>query len=475
MSATTTTTKPITIILGAQWGDEGKGKLTDILCKDVDICARYNGGANAGHTIYRNGEKHAVHLLPSGILTENVTSVIGNGVVVHVPTLCKELDSLTAAGINWEGRLFISDRAHLVFEHHKIADAAQETSLGANKIGTTGRGIGPCYAQKMERLGLRMHHWQRGDLGATFEKALAAIQSRYPNVTNWGDSTKEAFADYDLYSERLVGMIIDTSRFLAESLDAGKSVLIESANAALLDIDHGTYPYVTSSNATVGGALTGLGLPLNRFRDARVIGIMKAYTTRVGAGPFPTEEAASGVDAIVGMHLLSVGREYGTTTGRPRRCGWLDLFVLKYSHRLNGYTEFFLTKLDVLTGLPWLKVCTGYLLDNEPLLEFPADLRDLSNVVCEYRTFPGWTSGIANCKTFHDLPIEAQNYITFIERELGVPIRWVGVGPLPEDTIQMDTSVPETYTLAETLRRTTGYVPKLTPQEELSLQLGGFQ
>lgn len=466
----------ITVILGSQWGDEGKGKLTDILCKEHRVCARYNGGANAGHTIYKDSKKHAVHLLPSGILTDNTTAVIGNGVVVHVPTLFKELEDLTADGINWEGRLFISDRAHLVFEHHKVADSSQETSLGDKKLGTTGRGIGPCYAQKMERLGVRMHHLQNeGLLGPLIQRSRAAVLARYPEAVaavTAEDVTTEEYTDYE---QRLKGMIIDTGKFLFDAQKSGQSILVESANAALLDIDHGTYPYVTSSNATIGGALTGLGLSLTAFEGANVIGVVKAYTTRVGAGPFPTEEIPDANGSLVGMHLREHGREYGTTTGRPRRCGWLDLEMLKYSHRLNGYKSLNLTKLDVLSGLPWIKVCTGYTLDSQPITAFPASLEDLARVVCEYRTFPGWTCNITTCRTFHELPFEAQHYILFIERELGVPIRWIGVGPMPEDSITLDSSAlgkGRAGRLAEMLSRGPAAIQN---QDQLAFHLGAFR
>ena len=411
-----------TIILGAQWGDEGKGKLTDILCPKFKVCARFNGGSNAGHTIWKNGVKYAVHLLPSGILTEDTIAVIGNGVVVHLATLFKELDALDAAGISWKGRLKISNRAHIVFDCHQQADKARDADA---KLGTTGRGIGPCYATKMLRTGIRMDQIRN-----VHTLLPALIKSLGIEVTQI-EINQEAIMHLH-YADLLEGMIIDTSKYLHDCMSAGDTILIESANAAMLDIDHGTYPYVTSSNATIGGALTGLGVSMKTLANPDVIGIVKAYTTRVGNGPFPTELT---LDTVIGKHLRDTGREYGTTTGRSRRCGWLDLAIVRYTNVLNGYTSLCLTKLDVLTGLTELMVCIGYHKDGICLDSFPASLEELAEVTPVYVTLPGWTEDISGCRTISELPANARAYVAFLETQIDVPVKWIGVGVTPEATI----------------------------------------
>lgn len=444
----------IGIVLGTQWGDEGKGKLTDVLGAQYDLCARYNGGSNAGHTIVKNGVKFATHLLPSGILTDSMTSVIGNGVVVHFPTLWNELDRLEKGGINWKDRLVISDRAHVVFEFHRAVDGATESqrdSSGGVKLGTTGRGIGPTYSQKMVRSGIRVHHLFEPDFPALYRAALSHWLQAWGgsltvSVKNPGDEqaklfeypayAEEEIRAYEIMRDKLRPLVVDSAEFLDHQLAAGKRLLIESANAIMLDIDHGTYPFVTSSNPSVGGACTGLGVPISKLAGSLVVGIIKAYTTRVGAGPFPTELdiEAEGPGKI----LQVVGREVGTTTGRKRRCGWLDLPVVKYGHRINGYSVLNLTKLDVLDGLDELKVCTRYTLDGKIIDTVPASLSDLQRVECHYETLPGWKQSIEECRVFTDLPANAQAYVLFIQKELGIPVRWIGVGPAADALIELN-------------------------------------
>lgn len=439
----------VAIVLGGQWGDEGKGKLTDILSGKYNVCARYNGGSNAGHTIVKNGTKFATHLLPSGILTDDMTSVIGSGVVLHIPTLWNELSQLEKGGISWGGRLLISDRAHVVFEFHRAVDSASEGALGSSKLGTTGRGIGPTYSQKMMRSGLRVHHLFEPDFADKYRRALNTWLRSYPEglevtIKNPGDTEAKLFrypdyadaeiAYYQSQLDKLRPLVVDSAEYFDLALQAGRTILIESANAVMLDIDHGTYPFVTSSSPTVGGASTGLGIPICKLGSALVVGIVKAYTTRVGAGPFPSELS---IEEGPGQILQTVGREVGTTTGRKRRCGWLDLPIVKYGHRLNGYSSINLTKLDVLDTLDEIKVCTSYTLDGKTLSTCPASLFDLERVVCEYTTFPGWKQPIDACRTFADLPPNAQAYVSFIQKELGIPIRWIGVGPASDAMIEI--------------------------------------
>jgi len=443
----------IAIVLGAQWGDEGKGKLTDILSSHYNLCARYNGGSNAGHTIIKNGHKYATHLLPSGILTDDMMSYIGNGVVIHFPTLMDELEDLQAGGIKHEGRLLISDRAHVVFEFHRLVDGRAEAALGEDKkLGTTQRGIGPTYAQKMERSGVRVHHLFEDDFEEKYRTALRGWQDRYGVLENRvviGKETKdvkypefceEELAYYKKHRDFFRSMVVDTSEHFEVALaDPTKKVLIESANAVMLDIDHGTYPYVTSSNPTVGGASVGLGIPVGKFGGALVAGIVKAYTTRVGKGPFPTELDYEPNEQRnnPGFIMQDTGHEIGTTTKRKRRCGWLDLAIVRYGHRVNGYTHINLTKLDVLDAMEEIKVCTHYTLDGKKLTTCPASLDMLAKVECHYKTFPGWKQSISQAKTFAELPKNAQTYVQFIEKELGVPVRWIGTGPDADAMIEM--------------------------------------
>lgn len=354
----------IDVVLGAQWGDEGKGKLVDILSQDYDVCARVAGGSNAGHTIVVNDKKYKFHLLPSGILNDKATCVVGNGVVVHLPSFLNELDSLATNGINYDGRVFLSDRAHLVFDFHQEVDGRQEDKLGRHKIGTTKKGIGPAYASKISRNGLRV-----GDLQdwPHFERRFTQLCEHQMRAHSGLEIDIAAQLQYyKSISERVSGMTVDTIQYTNAQFTDGKRILVEGANATMLDIDFGTYPYVTSSNPSIGSVLTGLGVSPQKLRS--IYGTVKAYCTRVGEGPFPTELET---DVSVGRHLAQVGAEYGTTTGRPRRCGWLDIPQMQYSVLINGLTSLCLTKLDVLTGLPEVKIGKAYKYKGEYIKGMP--------------------------------------------------------------------------------------------------------
>lgn len=425
------------VVLGAQWGDEGKGKLVDVLASQYDIVARFNGGNNAGHTLVVDGKKYAFHLLPCGLLYDNVKNVIGNGCVVHVKSFKQELDNLIGGGINPAGRLFVSNRAQIVFDFHQVCDGISEDTKGAESIGTTKKGIGPAYASKMTRNGLRM-----GDLMGdwdSFEKRYLELYKYWSAINDFDYDTNEELARFKEYKEMLKPMVLDTSIFLNQAYNSGKKILAEGANAVMLDIDHGTYPMVTSSGCVLAGVSQGLGMPPNVLAENHgggCIGVVKAYTTRVGMGPFPTELGETELvpsgtcSDPIGKHIGDVGHEYGTTTKRRRRCGWLDIPLLQYSHMLNGYTSINITKLDVLSELEELCVGHTYRLDGEALDPgaMPSTMDDLSRVTVDYDTLPGWMSDISECKTFEDLPKNAQDYLTYIEEKLGVPISWVGVG-----------------------------------------------
>jgi adenylosuccinate synthase len=430
-----------TVVLGAQWGDEGKGKFVDLLAQHVDIAARCQGGSNAGHTVVVNGVKYALHLLPSGILNPRVQVVIGNGVVVHLPTLFAEIEQLDRQGVpSVAARVCISDRAHLLFDYHQIADGlmeAERAGTAGGSIGTTKRGIGPCYADKAYRRNLRvgdLRHFQSAELAAHLRLALQDLRRRF------GTAAEGALRNYDIraevaryyeYAKRLEPMIIDSVTFLGDALASGKhSVLIEGANAAMLDIDLGTYPFVTSSNCTIGGCLTGLGIPPQYIRE--IIGVVKAYTTRVGAGPFPTE-----LEDARGTMLQQVGQEYGTTTQRPRRCGWIDTFLLRYTCRLNGFTSLCLTKLDVLGCFDEIQIGVHYRHRGKRLESMPACLRELAECEVEYETMSGWHGqSLSNVRNFNELPQSAQNYVSRIEELVGAPIRYIGVGPARDAVIR---------------------------------------
>lgn len=412
----------LSLVLGAQWGDEGKGKLVDILGKKFDIIARATGGANAGHSVYvKMGEetkKFVFHLLPSGVLYDHTICVIGNGVVLHAPTLMKELENVKNHGINIDGRIKISDRIALLFDFHKIIDGMQEDSKGEKKVGTTKRGIGPCYSDKISRRGIRLCELNNWD---AFEKHYRANLERHQRVYGFDYDPEEELQWWKEQRETFLGMMTDTAYYLNSSLEEGKTVLMEGANAALLDIDHGTYPFVTSSNPTVGGVFTGTGMSPKHLGEN--IGIVKAYMTRVGRGGFPTE-----LDGEIATHLRDKGGEYGSTTGRPRRCGWFDVPLTKYSIMLNGFTSLNLTKLDVLDEMDEIPVATKYFLDGEEVKSFPALIDDLDRITVEMETLPGWKQSLQECTSWDDLPENAQNYVLRLEELLGCPIKYIGVG-----------------------------------------------
>ncbi|KAJ7054297.1 adenylosuccinate synthase [Mycena amicta] len=413
-----------TVVLGSQWGDEGKGKLVDILAADADICARCAGGNNAGHTIVVpiNGVKttFAFHLLPSGLVNPTCIGLIGNGVVIHVPSFFAELDALQAQGLDCTGRLFVSDRAHLVFDFHQIVDGLKEVELGGSSIGTTKKGIGPAYSGKASRSGLRVHHLF--DPITFADKFRKLVEGRFKRYGSFEYDTEGEIKRYQELAERLKPYVVDSVVYLHKALDDGKRVLVEGANAAMLDLDFGTYPFVTSSSTTIGGVCTGLGLPPRAV--GHTIGVVKAYTTRVGGGPFPTEQLNS-----TGEHLQSVGHEFGATTGRRRRCGWLDLVVLRHSCMINGYDILNLTKLDVLDALAEIKIGVEYKVDGAPLPGFPAGLGVLGAVEVQYVKLAGWQTSISEIRKYEDLPENCRRYIEFIEGFLRVPIKWIGVGP----------------------------------------------
>ncbi|CAO3607466.1 unnamed protein product [Mucor hiemalis] len=410
----------LSVVLGAQWGDEGKGKLSDILCGEAEICARCQGGNNAGHTIVVNDVKYDFHMLPSGLINPNCVALIGNGVVVHLPSFFEEKAKIEAKGLNCEGRLLISDRAHLVFDLHQKVDGLKEVELGRGSIGTTGKGIGPTYSSKASRSGIRVHHlYDFEEFTARFRTMVENKRKRYGNFEYDVEAELERYKEL---AERVRPYVIDTVPYLHEQIKAGKRILVEGANALMLDIDFGTYPYVTSSSTAIGGVCTGLGVPPNKITN--IIGVVKAYCTRVGGGPFPTEQLNE-----IGEHLQTVGFEFGVTTGRKRRCGWLDLVAVNYSNMINGYTSFNLTKLDILDQLPKIKVAVAYHLDGKKMASFPADLSVLAKVEVEYVELDGWMSDISKCTQFEDLPENAKKYIAFIEKETGVPVEWIGVGP----------------------------------------------
>ncbi|MEN9281464.1 MAG: hypothetical protein RL594_399 [Bacteroidota bacterium] len=419
----------VSIIVGAQWGDEGKGKIVDLLSEQADIVARYQGGANAGHTIVFDGKKFVLHLIPSGILHPETTCVIGNGVVIDPVALMDEIRMLESMGIEVAGRLHISHKAHLIMPYHKMMDAARER--GAGSIGTTGRGIGPAYYDKALRTGIRIvdlldRELLRDKIRVNLEEKNRILQSLYGAEPLDVDAMIEEYVAFD---SQIDPYITDTTVLLNAAIAEGKRVLAEGAQGALLDLDHGTYPFVTSSNPTSGGACTGLGIPPTSINS--VMGVVKAYSTRVGNGPFPTEL----LDAT-GELLRSEGHEFGATTGRSRRCGWLDVPALRYSIMVNGISEIALTKLDVLGVLDEIKVCTGYLVDGKPVKSFPADVATLEKVTCTYETFHGWKSSLEGIRNFSDLPQTAQNYVAALEQLLGVQVTWVSTSPAREDTFR---------------------------------------
>ncbi|WP_291379759.1 adenylosuccinate synthase [Demequina sp.] len=420
---------PGVVIVGAQWGDEGKGKATDVLGSRVDYVVKFNGGNNAGHTVVIGDQKFALHLLPSGILTPGVTPVIGNGVVVDLSVLMGELDALIERGVD-PSKLLISNAAHVIAPYARTLDQVTERFLGKRKIGTTGRGIGPAYADKINRLGIRIGDlFDEAVLRDKVEGSLVAKNHMLVKIYNRRAIEVDEVVDELLsYRERLAPMVADTSLLLNQALDAGKNVLFEGGQATMLDVDHGTYPFVTSSNATAGGACTGSGVGPTKIDS--VIGIVKAYTTRVGEGPFPTE-----LTDKWGELLRDVGHEFGTTTGRPRRCGWYDAVIARYATRVNGLTDFVLTKLDVLTGIDEIPVCVAYDVHGKRFEELPQDQADFAAAVPIYETFPGWTEDISGATTFDELPQNAQDYVVALEEISGCRISAIGVGPARDEIL----------------------------------------
>ena len=422
---------PAIVVLGAQWGDEGKGKATDLLATrtTIDFVVRTSGGHNAGHTIVINGEKFATHLLPSGILTPGATSVIANGVVVSPEALFRELDGLSARGVDTTN-LVVSANAHVIASYHSTVDKVTERFLGKNKIGTTGRGIGPAYADKINRIGIRIADlFDEKILTEKVEGALDVKNHLLAKVYNRRAIGVDEVVDELLsYVDRLRPMVVDTSLLLNHALDEGKTVLFEGAQATMLDVDHGTYPFVTSSNAVSGGVCTGSGVGPTRID--RVIGVIKAYTTRVGSGPFPTELFDED-----GEKLWKVGGEVGVSTGRNRRCGWYDAVIARYATRVNGLTDLFLTKLDVLSSWERVPVCVAYEIDGKRYDEMPMTQSEFHHARPVYEYLDGWWEDISECRTFEELPVNAQRYVQALEEMSGTRVWGVGVGPGREQTI----------------------------------------
>jgi adenylosuccinate synthase len=418
----------VTIIVGAQWGDEGKGKIVDMLSENIDIVARYQGGANAGHTVCIGDKNYVLHLIPSGIFHKKVQCVIGNGVVIDPVALMDEIKMITSFGIKIEGRLFISHNAHVIMPYHKLLDSIREE--GAQKIGTTGRGIGPAYIDKYMRTGIRVVDLL--DRKTLREKLTRNIEEKNQILSKVYGKTEmdvdKIVAEYQQFDTMVDPYITDTTSLLNNALRKKKRILAEGAQGALLDVDHGTYPYVTSSNPTSGGACTGLGIPPTSVK--RIIGIAKAYSTRVGNGPFPTELSDS-----TGEKLRKIGHEFGATTGRPRRCGWLDMVSLKYSLMVNGINEIALTKLDVLDDFDEINICVGYTINGKTVTSFPTDVPKLESAVPVYKTFKGWGEKISDAKKWKHLPKKCIAYVESIERLAGVPVSIVSVGARRDQTI----------------------------------------
>lgn len=412
-------------VVGSQWGDEGKGKLVDILAKEYDIVGRFNGGANAGHTVIVGNNKFGFHLLPCGILYPRTKNVLGNGVVIQFPTLFEEIEQVEKAGISCDERLFISDRAHIVTKWHLEADGAQEKSLGDKGLGTTKRGIGPTYATKMMRIGLRV-----GDLldWSSFKENYLRLAEFFEKSYGVKVDSAQELHEFEKMRPKILPMICDSVYVIGRSIERGKRLLAEGANALMLDIDYGSYPFVTSSSTGVAGACTGLGVPPTKIES--VIGIVKAYTTRVGAGPFPTE-----IIGGIGDHLQVKGKEIGVTTGRKRRCGWLDLEVVRYTHMVNHYNSINITKLDILDELEEIKIGVGYEINKTRLKSMPSNLELLNQVDVIYQTLPGWKQDTSQVDKWEDLPEAAQKYIKTIENLLRVRVSWVGTGPKRENML----------------------------------------
>jgi adenylosuccinate synthase len=431
---------PGTSVIGLQWGDEAKGKLVDILTEDHDVVVRYAGGANAGHTVVSNGQTWKLSLIPSGILRDGVDCVITGGVVLDPAKVIEEIDGLESRGVGMAGKLRISDRAHVVFPWHVVEDRLLDTSLsGGGAIGTTGRGIGPCYRDKVGRsLAIRLGDLYRPDFRAKVEHVVDfknRLFTAWPSGSVAPLDAAAIHADYTRHAERLRPFVADTTAFLLDAVEAGKRVLFEGAQGALLDIDHGTFPYVTSSNSSGVGVASGSGVP-GRWID-RVIGVVKAYSTRVGGGPMPTEQ-----DNAIGMHLRERGREYGTVTKRPRRCGWFDAVAARYTARLSGVDELAVMLLDVLGGLDEIKICSAYEIDGRRTDTFPSQLDDLARAVPVYETLPGWPEELDTVRDEAALPENARRYLARIGELLGRPVTVVSVGPDRAQTIFREAATP---------------------------------
>ncbi|MGB9780326.1 adenylosuccinate synthase [Caldanaerobacter sp.] len=423
----------VTVIVGLQWGDEGKGKITDYLAERSEVVVRYQGGNNAGHTVVKNGIWYKLHLIPSGVLYPDKICVIGNGVVIYPRALLEEIEELKEKGVKIDQEnLKISDRAHIVFPYHLIEDELEEEGKGVEEIGTTKRGIGPCYKDKSERIGIRMCDLVREDvLREKLKKNIEKKNKVFKNI--YGKESvdfDEIFKDYKEYGEKLKPYMMDTSLFLYEMAKKGKKILFEGAQGTLLDLDFGTYPYVTASHPVAGGASIGGGIGPTMIDE--VVGVMKAYTTRVGQGPFPTE-----LKDDIGNFLRERGYEYGTTTGRARRCGWLDLVMIKYAVRVSGVTTLALTKLDTLTGLSTIKICTKYKIGEEIVDNFPGSLEDLNHCEPIYEEMEGWNEDIRGARSFDDLPLNAQKYVRRLEELIGIEFGIISVGPSREETIML--------------------------------------
>ncbi|MEX2117859.1 MAG: adenylosuccinate synthase [Bacteroidota bacterium] len=425
---------PVQVIVGAQWGDEGKGKIVDHLSEDVDIVARYQGGANAGHTVVlpakgsKKEQEYVLHLIPSGIFHKHVTCIIGNGVVIDPKALMTEIDQLQSAGISIKGRLLISHNAHLIMPYHKALDSIREQ--GDQKIGTTGRGIGPAYIDKYMRIGIRVVDLlDRDVLCKKLKRNIEEKNELLKKVYQAKELDLDAIIhEYQEFDKRIDAYVTDTSEYLHKALSKKKAVLAEGAQGALLDVDHGTYPYVTSSNPTSGGACTGLGIPPTSIQS--ILGVVKAYSTRVGNGPFPTE-----LSDATGERLRTIGGEFGATTGRPRRCGWLDMVSLKYSVRVNGISRIAITKLDVLDEFDEIKVCVAYTRGGKTLQHFPTDVQTLEQATPVYKTFKGWKTPTSDIRRYRNLPPQARTYIEAIRKILGIDIWMVSVGARRDQTL----------------------------------------
>jgi adenylosuccinate synthase len=418
---------PVQIIVGAQWGDEGKGKVVDMLSEHADIVARYQGGANAGHTVCIDDKTYVLHLIPSGIFHQHITCVIGNGVVIDPQALMSEIAQLQAAGIEINGRLLVSHNAHLIMPYHKMLDSMREK--GSAKIGTTGRGIGPAYIDKVMRVGIKIVDLLDRDILA--KKLKSNIEEKNQIITKIYGETKidvdAIIAEYQEFDKKIDEYITDTSLYLNNALKDGKNIIAEGAQGALLDVDHGTYPFVTSSNPTSGGACTGLGIPPTAVDS--IVGIVKAYSTRVGNGPFPTELLGE-----TGERLRNIGHEFGATTGRPRRCGWFDAVALKYSATVNGIQKTVITKLDVLDDFEEINVCVGYEANGKRLKTFPCDVKTLESVKPVYETFAGWKTNLSDVRTYSELPQNTQTYLNALAELTGTETWIVSVGPRRDQT-----------------------------------------